>query len=48
MVDVRVLGTFMPTDRVTSPTEARKNFFHLLDRAGQDREFKTSSISDFI
>lgn len=46
MVDVRVLGTFMPTDRVISPTEARKNFFHLLDRAGQDREVITIARRD--
>jgi antitoxin YefM len=46
IVNVRVLGTFMPTDSVTSPTEARKNFFQLLDRAGQDHEVITISRRD--
>lgn len=36
----------MPADRVTSPTEARKNFFQLLDRAGQDREIITIARRD--
>ena len=36
----------MPTDQVTSPTEARKNFFQLLDRASQDHEVITITRRD--
>jgi antitoxin YefM len=36
----------MPTDRVTSPTDARKNFFQLLERAGQDHEVITIARRD--
>jgi antitoxin YefM len=36
----------MPADSITSPTEARKNFFHLLDRAGQDHEVITIARRD--
>ena len=36
----------MPTDQVTSPTEARKNFFQLLDRAGQNHEVITIARRD--
>jgi antitoxin YefM len=36
----------MPTDSVTSPTDARKNFFQLLERAGQDHEVITIARRD--